>query len=303
MPMHRERHNALELGIRLTIKSPLLIKSGGISTNPSLPDMQFVRTFVNGAESIYVPGSSLKGIFRSYVEKVLRTKKGHEGACDIVEKEKSCNKKLEEIEKTLKDKEGRDIKSEEIYKESCRTCKIFGNTRLKSRASITDAYPSGEIKTETRHGVAISRLTHAVAQGPFDMEVAVSGTLCSKIYLENFEMWQLGTVALAIKGLNDGLIRIGFGKNRGFGEVAVNVETVQFTLASDVPPAEIWGVGKSVSKEIMNNYGFVSSDAIIIKAKPDKIDDDIIYRIRKYSSDSWDEISSESLSKLKGILS
>lgn len=95
MPMHRERHNALELGIRLTIKSPLLIKSGGISTNPSLPYMQFVRTFVNGAESIYVPGSSLKGIFRSYVEKVLRTKKGHEGACDIVEKEKSCNKRLE----------------------------------------------------------------------------------------------------------------------------------------------------------------------------------------------------------------
>lgn len=296
--MHKERQNFLELELRLTPKSPLLIQAGGISPNPSLPDMQFVRTSVNGVETIYIPGSSLKGIFRSYVEKVLRTKKGSfkEGACEIVEKENSCNKRLEDTEKVL---EGREMRSEEIYKESCRACKIFGNTKLKSRVSITDAYPSGEIKTETRYGVAISRLTHAVAQGPFEMEAAVSGNFKSKIYLENFELWQLGALGLAIKGLNEGLVRVGFGKNRGFGEVALEIENIKFTFASDLPKNEIWGIGKFVGEEKRGNYDFQIDDNIEIGVEPRKTGDEIIYKKRDYSSDAWKEISDKAILKLK----
>ncbi len=289
--MHKERHNSLELDIRLTPRTPLLIKSGGISPNPSLPDMQFVRTLAKGVETVYIPGSSLKGVFRSYVEKILRTKKGTEGACDIFYKDKTCAKETET-----------ELPGNEIYKKSCLACKIFGSTKLKSRISFIDAYPSGEIKTETRYGVAISRLTHAVAQGPFDMEVAVSGSFNSKIYLENFELWQLGALALAIRGLNDGVIRIGFGKNRGFGEVAINVETIQFTFASDLPETEIWGIGRIVSGDTANKYGFVGNDIISIEVKPSKTENEIIYTKRDYSSKSWEEISNKSLSQLKGIL-
>ncbi|VVB88734.1 RAMP superfamily protein [uncultured archaeon] len=290
--MHKERHNNLELGIRLTPRSPLLIKSSGISPNPSLPDMQFVRTFVKGIETIYIPGASLKGVFRSYVEKILRTKKGIDGACDIFDKGKTCAKETE-----------KELPGNEIYKNSCLACKMFGSTKLKSRISFIDAYPSGEIKTETRYGVAISRLTHAVAQGPFDMEVAVSGSFNSKIYLENFELWQLGALALAIRGLNDGLIRIGFGKNRGFGEVAVNIETIQFTFSSELPEKEICGIGKIVSEDAANKYGLVGNDIIIIESNPSKTENEIIYTKREYSPKSWEEISNKAISQLKGILS
>lgn len=72
--MHKTRYNSLHLDLRVSPVGPLLIKSGGFSTNPSLPDMQFVRTFREGSDdTLYIPGSSLKGVFRSFVEKALRT--------------------------------------------------------------------------------------------------------------------------------------------------------------------------------------------------------------------------------------
>jgi len=82
--MHKTRFNTLSLAYTITPKSPLLIKSGGLASDPSLPDMQFVRTFIVGkGETLYLPGTSLKGVFRGYVERVLRTKIKRGGACDL----------------------------------------------------------------------------------------------------------------------------------------------------------------------------------------------------------------------------
>lgn len=142
----------------------------------------------------------------------------------------SCGKRLENT-----------LSSAEIYKESCRACRIFGNTNLKGRISFNDAYPIDAVKTEIRHGVAISRLTHAVAQGPFDMEVMITGSFRSKIHVDNFELWQLGLLALAFQGLNEGLVRVGFGKNRGFGEVETKIESIEFAFSKSLPPRELGG--------------------------------------------------------------
>jgi CRISPR-associated protein Csm3 len=290
--MHKSRYNALVLEYTITPKSPLLVKSGGVSSDPSLPDMQFVRTSVSGEDEIlYIPGSSLKGIFRSYVEKVLKTKKGEgrEGACNLFDDD-YCGKKLEAT-----------INSADIYKNSCRACKIFGNTMLMSRISFEDAYPIGDVKTETRYGVAISRLTHAVAQGPFDMEVMVSGSFKSKIHLENFETWQVGLLALVFQGINDGLVRVGFGKNRGFGEVEAKIESFEFSFSKNPPTDEIWDVGRFVSEEERNSYG-LKKDEIKINAKPTKEIEEVLYVRRNYKGEDWGVISSSALASLKGIL-
>ncbi|MEM2352070.1 MAG: RAMP superfamily CRISPR-associated protein, partial [Thermoproteota archaeon] len=148
--MHKVRFNALTLDWTIELKTPLLVKAGRLSGNPSLPDMQFVRTEVAGlGETVYIPGSSLKGVFRSFSERVLRTI-NKEFAC-IPFGDESCVKK-----KGLKEE------GPSIYKHSCRACKLFGNTSLKSRISFTDAYPEGQVKLEVRYGVALSRLTNAV---------------------------------------------------------------------------------------------------------------------------------------------
>ena len=290
--MHKSRYNYLALEYMITPKSPLLVKSGGLSPDPSLPDMQFVRTSIAGeGEILYIPGSSLKGVFRSYVEKVLKTKKGEgsEGACNLFD-DYNCGKKLEDS-----------MSSTEIYKNSCRACKIFGNTKLKSRISFWDAYPIGDVKTEKRHGVAISRLTHAVAQGPFDMEVMVSGSFKSKIHLKNFEVWQLGLLALVFQGLNDGLVRVGFGKNRGFGEVKAKIESIEFSFSKSPPRNEIWGVGMFVNEEEGERYGF-ETDKIQIEAEPIREPEEVLYVRRNYQGEGWEAISTSALASLKGVL-
>ena len=301
--MHKVRYNSVDLELKITPRSPLLIKAGGLSPNPSLPDMQFVRTSMSGkGEVIYIPGSSFKGLLRDFCEKILKTAKNKDicqGSCNLFQKGQSCSDLLENVEK----KEKRELTSYEIYKNSCRACKVFGNTKLKGRISVLDAYPSDakEIKTETRHGVAISRLSHAVATGPFGMEVVIEGEFSTKIRLENFEVWQMGLLALALKGFNEGTIRIGFGKNRGFGEISALVSKIEFVVVTNSPKNEIWGIGKFLSDSDRGDYGINANDfcSVEILGKETK---DVFYTRRSYPPESWSTLSQVFIDHLKGVL-
>jgi CRISPR-associated RAMP protein (TIGR02581 family) len=294
--MHRVKYNTLQLDLTLTVKSPLLIKAGGISADPSLPDMQFVRTSMPGkGESVYLPGSSLKGVIRSYCERILRTKKGGppDGSCNLFEGESACDKRINGDKK--------EVPSYEIYNRSCRACKMFGNTSLKSRVFFIDSLPKGEIKTEVRHGVAISRLTHAVAQGPFDVEVLVSGVFQAKILMENFELWQLGLLSLAINALNEGFLKLGFGKNRGFGEIEPKVEQISFTYSKKPSDNEIWGIGKLASQDEREKYGLHKNDCFKVSSAPKKKTSELFIK-HVYEGGAWPEISSCAITVLQEVL-
>ena len=69
--MHKCLFN--EAIIKLTIEpvGPILIKAGDSGSDPTKPDMSFVRTMRNGESTVYLPGSSLKGFLRSHCEKLL----------------------------------------------------------------------------------------------------------------------------------------------------------------------------------------------------------------------------------------
>src|SRR5712691_11384311 len=60
-----------EARFRLIIKTtgPLLIKSGTATVLG--PDMAPVLTYRNGQPEVFLPGSSLKGVFRSHLEKII----------------------------------------------------------------------------------------------------------------------------------------------------------------------------------------------------------------------------------------
>jgi len=49
--------------------------------------------------------------------------------------------------------------------------------------------------------------------------IEFKGSFKTSLVLENFETWHLGLISLTLQALNEGLIKIGFGKNRGFGDV------------------------------------------------------------------------------------
>jgi len=305
--MHKTRYNALRLILRLSPKGPLLIKAGGISTNPTLPDMQFVRTFhVEKGEVLYVPGSSFKGVVRGFVEKVLRTldvsdrpgpslTKQWKWACATFEaKEGECYDKskwncpqfLKEL--TPKDKE---LSSYETYAYSCGACRIFGHTRLKGRAAFTDLLPMTDVKTEIRYGVAISRLSHAVGAGPFEMEIAVAGTFEGHLILENFELWQLGLLTLALEGMNQGLVKMGFGKNRGFGEVRVEVTEAALEELTSGAQDTVWrGMGAFISDQEVQRYRLFEPYRIEGMPAPERSEVGGFYVRRMYGPETWRQV-------------
>src|SRR6266568_5880977 len=55
--------------LSITATGPILIKSGRATI--SGPDMTPVLTYRNGKQEVFLPGSSLKGVFRSHSEKVV----------------------------------------------------------------------------------------------------------------------------------------------------------------------------------------------------------------------------------------
>ncbi|MCS7158658.1 MAG: RAMP superfamily CRISPR-associated protein [Blastocatellia bacterium] len=284
--MHKRLWNLLKLEFELQPKAPLLIKSGMLSPNPSLPDMQFVRTRTANGESVFIPGSSLKGVFRGFTEKVLRTANDN-WACDPFG-DGSCGRMMIDVDDTAR-----------VYRQSCRACKIYGNTRLRGRLSFTDALPNGGVVTETRYGVAISRLTNAVAAGPFDIETLVQGTFKGSVVLENFEVWQLGLLALTLQALNDGLVKIGFGKNRGFGEVEIRPSRIVVDMAkhSHIPAQEIWGVGMFVNDAERTSYGLSAGDKL--DNLPEGTSSDLgVYIRREYKAEEWQTIAERAVQSL-----
>jgi CRISPR/Cas system CSM-associated protein Csm3 (group 7 of RAMP superfamily) len=157
--------------LRITTTGPLLVKSERATVNG--PDMAPVQTFRNGQQEIYLPGSSLKGIFRSHVEKIVCSLKPHvvcypfsdkKEKDSIIEQRRqdyrdSCGAIFAYLASSSKDKRRElDARSEYIYANSCPTCRLFGSTSFIGRLAISDAHLASGSITERRDGVGIDRL-------------------------------------------------------------------------------------------------------------------------------------------------
>lgn len=248
--------NQATIELTIEVEGPLLIKSGVEGgADPSVPDMRFVRS----GGSVYIPGSSLKGVFRSYAEKIARTVGVR--CCNPFDNN-FCGKRLE-----------KENSGSVIYKQSCFICRLFGSTSMASRIKFNDAYPPDgqNPTTETRTGVAIDRVLGSVAHGPFDFEVVTKAKFTTSIHLRNFELWQLGLLALVLRDLAEGLLPIGFGKSRGLGEVkaTVNKFSVRYVGQSDAslpdPTQMLYGVGALAGTE-REAYGLQENDTITLES-------------------------------------
>lgn len=266
--------NQVSFELTLEPRGPVLIKSGiEGGADPSVPDMQFVRS--DG--QVYLPGSSLKGIFRSYAEKIARTVGAR--CCNPFDDDTKsptcfCGKRAE------KQRDGRDI-----YRKSCRICQLFGSTAMASRVKFNDAYlPTGQNAiTETRTSVAIDRILGSVAHGPFDFEVVTRGTFMASIHLRNFELWQLGLLALVLRDLEEGLLPVGFGKSRGLGEVKAQVTALTIRYLGAQPGSNgvtlpdgrtfdvlstLYGIGFLTADEGERKaYGLSKNDKVSLQAQ------------------------------------
>lgn len=224
--------NHLRLDFAIQPNGPLLIKSGqDTGANPLLPAMSFVRTVHpdSRTSTIYLPGSSLKGVIRSRCEQIARTVK-------LNVDEFNAFKLHNDIAEQFRKREAADGAVVNAYRHVCSITRLFGSNNLASRVQLTDFYPTDPIDVlPIRQMVAIDRRSGASAN-TFTMEVAppalndeVPVIFFGTIHLQNFERWQVGLLALALRDLNAGQVPVGFGSSRGLGQVRLFYRTLQIS--------------------------------------------------------------------------
>ena len=201
--------NEATLTFNLCTETPLLINSGsGGKIRPGY-DMSPVVTRRGDKDTVYIPGSSIKGVFRTRYEQLLTALKTTKPCCNVVDQVSRCKSDAKTGSKK--------------YQAVCPACRLFGNLSIGSRIQFADAYPVGEPVLGYRHGVGISRITGASHPGAkFDYQMVESGVFQFTITLQNFALYQLRLILAIIEDINAGLVTFGMGGTRGNGRLKLN---------------------------------------------------------------------------------
>ncbi len=256
--MFRKLYNQAQLTGVLQPDGPLLIVKGGGALDPIAPDLAFVRSQRNGEPTVYLPGSSLKGVLRAHAERILATEVGLPAAENPFDFG-SPRRKAAHGE--------REGNTPGVYRLSCEADRLFGSTEIAGRFRIGDAYPTVQSteaanRTEIRYGVAIDRAKQSVQVGPFEQEAVTGGEFEFRATLENFELWMLSLVLQVFRDLHEGLVQIGHAKSRGFGSVRLERPLLRLRWPGEAP-TQIQGAGaREPSAELREAYGLDGADAI-----------------------------------------
>jgi CRISPR/Cas system CSM-associated protein Csm3 (group 7 of RAMP superfamily) len=276
--MHNRIVNQCAITFRLIPNGPILIKASDQGADPTKPDMEFVTAYRNGKKEIYLPGSSLKGMIRAHAERIVRTV-GEEDHNPQELGRLWANDPLNDYRDYLKGKK----QGTELYRHSCFTEQMFGNTSIASHIRIEDAYydPDAGIPLvlEERNSVAIDRFSGSTSgAGLFNFQVCTSGAFKTTIHFKNFTLAQLALVGLVLRDLNEGWIGVGFGKSRGLGFVTVEylkaavhyptacLNNKKVTLMGNrrlpLDRDRVYGAGALLDEPTRKSYGFPGSDAV-----------------------------------------
>jgi CRISPR-associated RAMP protein (TIGR02581 family) len=224
-------------------ESPLRIGVGRESPLGSAVDLAVLRINLNGKLVPYIPGSSLKGVFRSTAIQ-LASRKGLT-VCSGLSKGTCMDLRYPEFDgKTLLDKIKEEIRNrnyrraiELFHEKACLLCKVFGAPSFTGHSEFNDSYPineKGEVldaPVGVRTGIAINRRTGAVHMGAlYQVEYVEPGARFRfSIGTTNLPNYALGLLAKILRMVNEGWVRVGGFKTRGFGEL--RVEGLRFTAS------------------------------------------------------------------------
>jgi CRISPR/Cas system CSM-associated protein Csm3 (group 7 of RAMP superfamily) len=122
--------------LRIKTTGPLLIRSGQAAG--SGPDMTPVR---DGKKEIFLPGSSLKGVFRSHSEKIVCSLKPHVvcypfAGSEIKEVDaeqrqhdyrESCGERFNQfVKQNFEQRDWLERRTDVVYEHSCPACRLDG---------------------------------------------------------------------------------------------------------------------------------------------------------------------------------
>ncbi len=264
--MFKRQLNQIRIDVALAPRGPLLIRSGRKGADPSRPDLECVRTSFEGQPTVYVPGSSLKGVMRSHAERLLVS----EGVAITETFSRSGQQAFRQ-----------DAPGTDAYAGTCPLGRTFGNLHLKGHVSVSDHLPGAHEPagsperakliaaanaTEQRNGVGIDRLLGSAKRGAlFDQEVVVDGRFDGRILLRNVQLYQLALVLLVLRDLDEGYVQLGSGTTRGNGWVGAEIRRLVIeTRAGKTPEGRLAGAGGL--EEDLGAYKLFGGDAMPLPA-------------------------------------
>src|SRR5215831_14451893 len=176
---HHELHNRYCFEGTLKLETPLRLSSGRAFDATDAPLMR------NRAGTPYISGSSLRGVIRSEMERLLAAAGPSVGlrSCTLFTRDdgdKACISVSQKKQKTVNDSSDEETAQQFVEQHLCDMCKLFGSTVYASRLAIEDVYPreqgSLQNKSIIRDGVGIDRDTGTARENvKFDYEVLETG--------------------------------------------------------------------------------------------------------------------------------
>lgn len=248
---------------------PVLIKSGYATVDGT--DMVPVSTFKDGNSVYYFPGTSLKGVLRSHLERIARTLQPGSVCIPYYDLDKNITIPVaaEQDSHSCGYRTSGNTSSK-AYADSCATCRLFGSLKFGGRFSISDAYPlSGhEREPELRNGVGIDRFTGGTVPGVlFDLKVLVGGKFEAELRLINFELWQLAALNILLLDMADEMITIGSGRSRGLGRVRITVPSYCLTYVQRVNYLKgLYQLATDEERQAYCLHGWAPQEAIKLQA-------------------------------------
>lgn len=219
--MQRIIYVSCKIEMQLTARSSILVQ--GAQNDRGAAVFYQALNPITGKEQFCIPASTLKGVWRSTAERILRSF-DPQLACDPFCQD-SANPSC-----FCGEREKGKVTSQQAYGATCPACRLFGSTIHAGLMRINDAWAEGEPSPITMTGIAIDRFTGGVKQGALytvePLPIGTSFRTC--LVIDNVEFWQVGLVALAGREMSEGHIRLGSGTRRGLGHLAVNWLNIQF---------------------------------------------------------------------------
>ena len=180
-----------------------------------------------------IPGSTLRGVMRSRLERVLQAIGGDRGCVLFTDDQEiecrthptcfTVNGKL--LEKFKKDHATKPSAERERLLEQkllegnglCDICRLFGSPLLGSKLRISDARPD-DAKRQVRDGVGIDRDTETAREHiKYDFEALDSTGFLLRTEIENATANDLALLAILFQEMREPGIDVGGKKSRGLG--------------------------------------------------------------------------------------
>jgi CRISPR-associated protein Csm3 len=242
---------------KLVVEGNLKLQSGmhiGTGMMNSKTDAAVIRDHKGNP---YIPGSSLKGVFRTAAEQLYeytRTSENHKPVCFLETgngETGNCNEnqQLRETMNKLQDKKQASSKGTSVEAEMeeaveqgvCPICLLFGSVFKASKLTFSDAYLEGDtLKTEIRHNTAIDRDTGTAKEGArFDYEVVPPGENTAfpvKITGDGITKEEMRILLAVLNEFAEGRIALGGKTTRGLGRVKLqDTKLKKYDLGENSP--------------------------------------------------------------------